>query len=780
MGFKLGGLLSAAMLLVVHSSEAQTVNWALANLTPANASVGATASAVQGAYSSATPATGTIRRGAGLTLPGTPGSSRLNSDGWTVGGDLATAQTNNDYLEIQVNLSGYQDVSVTYGDGRSGTGPNTSSFWYSAAGGSFVQFNTGVSLTSGSPRTLDLSAIAAIENQNDVRFRVYGWGATGGTGTYGFTSFSLTATPVPPPDTTAPVAALQGALTNVTTAGGTAYDFTVRYTDAVNVDTTTIAADNITYVGPAGASIAVQSKTPASGNATQIDVVYRLTPPGGSWDSSDNGNFALSTTSTTANAVKDTNNNAVAGTSLGNFDVNIAAGDTTPPQVSSIVRQSAENPTNDATVTFRVTFDEAINVSTVQDADFTVTASGPTGASVASVNNVNATTFDVTVNTGTGDGTIRLDVLAAATIEDTAGNDLNVAFTTGQEFTIDKTAPAVSVPDLDAGSDSGSSNTDNITNVTTPTFIGTAEAGVTVEILEGTTVVGSGVATGGNYSITTSALTPGTKSISARAADAVGNVATTGGLSVTIDTTAPDTSATEPFDTTLVGTSASLDFASDDAAATVALLVRAPGAGSFTNSGLTPAGNAFTVPFATNGEYRYYTIGTDVAGNVEAAPGTEDVLLVVNTVPNGPFTVTFPVGAEISRVFPMTPTIDVVLGFPVGITTGGTITVQRFETNAAPAGVNAARLIDQWIRITNGGVVFNAPADVFLGIDAALLGGLTGPEINTVFRDNGGVVTTLPFDYTSDGDSSFETPGFSDFYFGNNDASVIDWSVIEE
>ena len=49
---------------------------------------------------------------------------------------------------------------------------------------------------------------------------------------------------------------------------------------------------------------------------------------------------------------------------------------------------------------------------------------------------------------------------------------------------VDNTAPAApSRPDLTTASDSGSDTTDNLTNIATPTFTGTAEAGATVKIL---------------------------------------------------------------------------------------------------------------------------------------------------------------------------------------------------------------------------------------------------------------------------------------------------------
>src|SRR5712671_182664 len=84
--------------------------------------------------------------------------------------------------------------------------------------------------------------------------------------------------------------------------------------------------------------------------------------------------------------------------------------------------------------------------------------------------------------------------------------------------------------------DNGSSND------TTLTINGTAQAGSTVTLYDtdGTTVLGTGVATGGSFSITTTALSQGSHTLTARATDAAGNlsVASTA-FHVTIDTTAP-------------------------------------------------------------------------------------------------------------------------------------------------------------------------------------------------------------------------------------------------
>jgi hypothetical protein len=61
--------------------------------------------------------------------------------------------------------------------------------------------------------------------------------------------------------------------------------------------------------------------------------------------------------------------------------------------------------------------------------------------------------------------------------------------------TIDTTAAPPSAPNLIAASDSGTSSVDNLTNVTTPTFTGTAEAGAAVTIKDGATTLGTVTAT---------------------------------------------------------------------------------------------------------------------------------------------------------------------------------------------------------------------------------------------------------------------------------------------
>ena len=113
-----------------------------------------------------------------------------------------------------------------------------------------------------------------------------------------------------------------------------------------------------------------------------------------------------------------------------------------PPTVLSVNRQNPTNQyTSAASVVWRVTFSEA--VTGVDTTDFTVTAlSGSiAGYSVSSVTTVNTSTYDVTVNTGSGDGELRLDVPATAIIYDLGNNAYSSNFTSGQTYIVDDITP---------------------------------------------------------------------------------------------------------------------------------------------------------------------------------------------------------------------------------------------------------------------------------------------------------------------------------------------------
>ena len=124
--------------------------------------------------------------------------------------------------------------------------------------------------------------------------------------------------------------------------------------------------------------------------------------------------------------------------------------DAIPPTVVSIVRNGI-SPTSLQSVSYTVVFSETVN--SVDAADFTITASGPYGASVTNVigfDNI----YVVTIDTGVGNGTVRLDVLAAsASIVDTASNALVADFTSGEEYYVVKSVSTLADFDGDGKDD---------------------------------------------------------------------------------------------------------------------------------------------------------------------------------------------------------------------------------------------------------------------------------------------------------------------------------------
>ncbi|MCB9110205.1 MAG: hypothetical protein H6634_03055 [Anaerolineales bacterium] len=108
------------------------------------------------------------------------------------------------------------------------------------------------------------------------------------------------------------------------------------------------------------------------------------------------------------------------------------------PTISSITLAST-SPTDATTVSYTATFSEA--VTGVDINDFSLHTTGVTGASINSVNG-SGTTYTVSVNTGYGNGTIRLDVPNTATIQDLSGNPLSgLPFNTGETYEISKPLP---------------------------------------------------------------------------------------------------------------------------------------------------------------------------------------------------------------------------------------------------------------------------------------------------------------------------------------------------
>ena len=108
--------------------------------------------------------------------------------------------------------------------------------------------------------------------------------------------------------------------TDVVSAGAAPNTFTVVFSDNHNVKVSTLNSSDIMLQGPGGSiPVTFVSVTP-SGNGPSRTATYQFTPPGGDWNSSDNGTYNVVLQ---ANQVSDTAGNfAVTGT-IGSFSVNI-------------------------------------------------------------------------------------------------------------------------------------------------------------------------------------------------------------------------------------------------------------------------------------------------------------------------------------------------------------------------------------------------------------------------------------------------------------------------
>jgi beta-lactamase superfamily II metal-dependent hydrolase len=249
----------------------------------------------------------------------------------------------------------------------------------------------------------------------------------------------------------------------------TTVDFLVTFSESVvNVDSadfalsiTGVAGASVTGVTGSGATRTVTVNT-GSGNGTiRLDVVASPT-------------------------ISDVAGNAMAGGFTGGEVYTV---DKNAPTVSSVVRANA-NPTNAASVDYTVTFSQS--VTGVDTTDFTLNVTGLTGTSVTGVTG-SGTTWTVTVNTGSGDGTLKLDVLNDGTIKSGTNVPLSAPFTGGEVYTVDRTAPTVSSLNRTGASPTNAASvqftatfSESVTGVTASTFA-LAASGVTGASITGVT-----------------------------------------------------------------------------------------------------------------------------------------------------------------------------------------------------------------------------------------------------------------------------------------------------
>ena len=111
------------------------------------------------------------------------------------------------------------------------------------------------------------------------------------------------------------------------------------------------------------------------------------------------------------------------------------------PRVVSILRNGA-SPTNAATPVFNVTLSESI--SGLAPPNFSLVASGLTGAVITSING-SGSSWAVTVSSGTGSGTLGLNLTSTTGVFDSDGISLSNLPFAGEVYVIDLTPPETTI-----------------------------------------------------------------------------------------------------------------------------------------------------------------------------------------------------------------------------------------------------------------------------------------------------------------------------------------------
>jgi CSLREA domain-containing protein len=384
---------------------------------------------------------------------------------------------------------------------------------------------------------------------------------------------------------------------------GTSFNFTVTVRDTA-ANQVTAYRGTVAFTSDDGAAELPANYTFTSGDGGQHTFSATLNTP---------GTRTITVTDTAQSSLTGTSGNInVPPTTPGTPDL-LSASDTGASQTDNI--------TGDASPTFNITgVMNGATVDLLRDG-----ASTPVATGTASGTGIELT--DPNVAHGAHSYTVRQTL-----------NGQTSATSGALDVTIDTVAPtAASAPDLQAGSDSGPSNSDNVTSAASRAFdISGTENGAVVELLRNGTLVASAAGNGASVTITDSgAVIDGSYTYTARQTDTAGNVSVSDGLSVRIDTGTPvtgvpdlqsssDSGVSNSDDITKAGT-LTFDMANTDNGATVELY-------RGTTLVASTTGNGGTVQLTdssslSDGSYSYTAKQTDAAGNTSSSAAALSVTI---------------------------------------------------------------------------------------------------------------------------------------------------------
>ncbi|MFZ5877989.1 MAG: beta strand repeat-containing protein, partial [Chloroflexota bacterium] len=209
---------------------------------------------------------------------------------------------------------------------------------------------------------------------------------------------------------------------------------------------------------PAGKSVTIKFQATVNGPSLPLGTTQLSTQ---GTVSATNGSSAL------------TDDTAVGGSS----DATITPVDRPDTSVVSLTRQSG-NPTSNATVTWQIVFADAVDSLTAGNFSL-VQAGGVSGASITSVTETSgppSTTWNITANTGSGDGTLGLNLANDTGLT----HDVTNLSYTGQVYTIDRTPPTVTINQAAGQSDPTGASPINFTVVFNEPVTGFSDGDVTL------------------------------------------------------------------------------------------------------------------------------------------------------------------------------------------------------------------------------------------------------------------------------------------------------------
>ncbi|HEY9629647.1 MAG TPA: Ig-like domain-containing protein [Coleofasciculaceae cyanobacterium] len=240
-----------------------------------------------------------------------------------------------------------------------------------------------------------------------------------------------------------------------------------------------------------------------------------------------NGNHTIQ-----ARAVDEAGNPGTASSAL-NFAIDTAVITPTLPDLTAATDTGASSTDN-------ITYDTTPDFVGTVDADVTQVEVFVDGVSQGNAV-LSGSNWSFTPGAALADGNHTITVKAT----DDAGNVS--ALSPALNFVVD-TISAPPQPDLTTATDSGQSNTDNLTRIAQPSFTGTTETGSLIEVFINGVSQGNAVVSGTTWNFTPAvALAEGNYDIKVKATDIAGNVsAFSPALNFAIDTTPPATPATIP------------------------------------------------------------------------------------------------------------------------------------------------------------------------------------------------------------------------------------------